>query len=258
MAISGLAKAERETEMMATTREDAAVLPLQQVEAATAFEGFEPEDFAVFTAPDLDERMPLLRQRITPKLKLLAAGLRDRMSDVAEETMFPHVALHLRRSVNPPVETWAAFARNARAYKPFVHYRAGLSVDKFKVTVFVEDYADDKLLFARNLARNASGIAAWCKAHPTIHAYDIPDRNGEPSSGHNLTAAALRRFATRLQNVKGQHARFAIAFDKSHPVVGSGPQCIDTVLEAARQLRPLYDCGRPNFRYVFTPEEIRV
>lgn len=244
--------------MSVLMREDEALLPVEQIEVALAFEGFDPDVFDVFAAEDFGERMPLLRQRITPRLKLLAAALRDRMSDLVEETMYSHVALHLRRSVNPPVETWAAFARNARAYKPYVHLRIGVSADKLRVSVFVEDYADDKLLFAKNLARNASGISAWCRAHPTIHAYDILDKSGEPCSGRKLTAVSLRAFAARMQKVKGQHARFGIAFDKSHPIVSSGPQCIEAVMEAARQLRPLYDCGRENFRYDYAPEEIRV
>jgi len=130
-------------------REDEKLLSLEQIAQAAAFAGFAPEDFDVFAVPEFHERMPLLKQRITPKLKQIASALTARMSEVAEEAVFPHVALHLRRSVNPPVETWAAFARNARAYKPFVHIRVGVSADKVKVSVFVEDYADDKLLFAK-------------------------------------------------------------------------------------------------------------
>lgn len=239
-------------------REDEKLLSLDRIELAAQFEGFAPEDFEVFAAPEFSERMPLLKQRITPKLKLAAAALNARMGEAVEEIVFPHVALHLRRSVNPPIETWAAFARNARAYKPFVHMRMGVSAEKVRVSVFVEDYADDKLLFAKNLARNAAAIAAWCKLHPTIYAYDILDKYGQPCCGRTLTGAALRAFAARMQKVKGQHARFGIALDKSHPVVTNGPELLEAVIEATRQLRPLYDCGKPNFKYTYTPEPIVV
>ncbi len=244
--------------MTAMKREDEKLLSLDQIERAAEFEGFAPEDFEVFEAPEFSDRMPLLKLRITPKLKQAATALTERMSDMVEEVVYPHVALHLRRSVNPPVETWAAFARNARAYKPFVHYRFGVSVDKVRVLVFVEDYADDKLLFAKNLARSAAGIAAWCLHHPTIHAFDVLDKEGQPCHGRTLNAKALRAFAARMEQVKGQHARFGIAFDKSHPVVGNGPECLDAVIEAARLLRPFYDCGRPKFKYNYLPEPIVV
>jgi len=239
-------------------REDEKLLPLDQIERASEFEGFAPEDFDLFAAPEIGERMPLLKQRVTPKLKQIATALTARMGEIVEESMFPHVAQHLRRSVNPPVETWAAFARTARSYKPVVHVRVGVSLEKLRVVVFVEDYADDKLLFAKNLARNASGISAWCRHHPTIVAYDILDKDGQPCHGRTLTATALRAFAARMQKIKGQHARFGIAFDRSHPVVANGPECLDAVIEAARQLRPLYDCGRPGFKYEYTPEPVVV
>jgi uncharacterized protein YktB (UPF0637 family) len=237
-------------------REDEKLLPLAQVEKAAEFEGFAPEDFAVFEAPEFRDRMPLLKRRITPKLKQLAAALTERMSETVDEVVYPHVALHLRRSVNPPVETWAAFARNARGYKPYVHLRAGVSVDRLRVSVFVEDYADEKLLFAENLARNAEAIAEMCLHNPTIRAYDILDEAGEARSGHTLDAAALREFAQRMQRVKGQHARFGIEFDKSHPVVGNGPECLEAIVEAARRLRPLYDCGKSGFVYEYIAEPV--
>src|SRR5437763_9898733 len=124
---------DEEFRMIVTNREDEKLLPLDQIEQAAEFEGFAPEDFEVFEAPEFSDRMPLLKQRITPKLKLAASALTERMAETLGETLFPHVALHLRRSVNPPIETWAAFARNARAYKPFVHVRVGISVDKVRV-----------------------------------------------------------------------------------------------------------------------------
>jgi uncharacterized protein YktB (UPF0637 family) len=176
-------------------REDETLLSLDRIKQAAEFGGFLPEDFEVFTAPEFTERMPRLKATITPKLKQIAAALTDRMTETLGEKIYPHVALHLRRSVNPPVETWAAFARNARGYKPVVHIRAGISEDKLRVLVFVEDYADDKLLFAENLARNADGLAAWCGHHPTIHAYDILDEAGDARYGHTVDADCLRAFA---------------------------------------------------------------
>jgi uncharacterized protein YktB (UPF0637 family) len=237
-------------------REDGALLSLDQIKQASEFEGFGPEDFEVFTAPEFGERMPRLKARITPKLKQIAASLTDRMTETLGEVVYPHVALHLRRSVNPPLETWAAFARSARGYKPVVHIRAGISEDKVRVVVFVEDYADDKLLFAENLARNADALALWCGHHPTIHAYDILDESGEARYGHTLDADSLRAFAARMKRVKGQHARFGIPFASSHPVLSSGPECLEAIVEATWQLRPFYDCGKPDFIYEYTPEPI--
>ena len=103
------------------------------------FSGFTEEDFAVFELEEFGERMPSLRALIKPKLMQLGTVLPQALSESVGETLYPHVAQHLRRTVNPPVETWVAFARTKRAYKPSVHLRVGIGRERVRVTVFVED-----------------------------------------------------------------------------------------------------------------------
>lgn len=217
---------------------------LEQIEREAAFSGFTPEDFAVFEIEGFANRMPALRAQIKPKLIQIGEILNDRLAEVVEEPLYPHVAQHLRRTVNPPVETWVAFSRSPRAYKPFVHLRCGISAEKVRVTVFVEDYADEKLLFADNLRREADTLERYLALHPTILGYEIRDAENVPKRGHALDADTLRAFADRMHRVKGQHAIFGIAFANTHPVVQNGPEFLEAVVEAARTLKPLYDCGR--------------
>lgn len=231
--------------------------PVVSLETASEFAGFAPEDFQVFEVPGFTARMPLLRSRIKPKLTEIGAALAEPLSETLGERVYPHVAQHLRRTVHAPEETWVAFARSPRAYKPFAHLRAAISAAKVRVVVFVEDYADDKALFAANLERNADALAAYLAHHPTIRAYDIPDADGQPKRGHALDAATLRAFAQRMQRVKGQHAAFGICFDRAHRVLLSGPEFLEAVLDAADTLKPLYDCGKtPDFVYTYVPEAI--
>lgn len=234
------------------TRSSAPVVPL---EAVREFVGFAPEDFAVFEVPGFAARMPLVRSRIKPKLTEIGAALTSPLSEALEETLYPHVAQHLRRTVNAPEETWVAFARSPRAYKPFVHLRAAISAEKVRFVVFVEDYADDKARFAANLERNAEALASYLAHHPTIRAYDISDADGEPKRGRALDADTLRAFARRMQRVKGQHAAFGICFDRAHRVLLSGPEFLEAALDAANTLKPLYDCGKtPDFVYIYVPK----
>ena len=217
------------------------MLPLETVEM---FGGFTSEDFEVFTIAGFEPRMAQLRAQVKPKLIQIGKALAPLLTEALGETVYPHVAQHLRRTVNPPVETWVAFAREKRAYKPFVHLRVGVSAERARITVFVEDYADEKPLFSDNLAKNAEALADHFSHHPHILAYEIPDSEGQPSHGTALDADTLRAFAERMQKVKGQHAVFGIAFAASHPVVASGPEFLSAVLEAAKSLKPFYDCGK--------------
>ncbi len=233
-----------------------AIPTLEEIDLAGAFGGFAPEDFDLFAQEDFADRMALIRTALKPKLVCLSEAVAPRLGVLVEEPMFPHVAQHLRRTVNAPVETWAAFARDRRAYKASAHFRIAVSQDGVRATVFVEDDAPDKARFADHLARNAEPLARYLAHHPTIHAYDLRAADGEPLRGHALDEDTLRAFAGRLQRVKGQHAAFGIPFDKSHPVLQSGPEFMEAALDAARTLKPLYDCGKPDFDYTYTPEPI--
>ncbi len=230
------------------------VKTLEQVIEAADFVGFGPEDFDVFGVAEFAPRMAALRHHIKPKLMQIAEILPERLSDAMGEPLYAHVAQHLRRSVNPPVHTWTAFAREPRAYKPFVHLRVAINHDHVGLLVFVEDYAEEKAAFADNLERNAEALGAYLAHHPAIHSFDILDANGKPLAGHALNAHALTRFAHRMRRVKGQHARLGLMLDRAHPVLQSGPEFLDAVVADLRKLKPLYDCGKPGYTFTYTPE----
>lgn len=238
------------------TKTKEAVTPLNDVAKIAAFSGFKEADFAVFEVPGFAARMPLLKAQVKPRLTQIGEALPTRLSETLEEPVYPHVAQHLRRTVNAPEETWVAFSRTPRAYKPVVHLRVAVSAAKLRITVFVEDYADDKQLFADNLERNAEALSLYLAHHPTIQAYELQDSQGQNLRGHALDAGILRAFAQRMQRVKGQHAVFGIEFNKAHPVLQSGPELLDAIQQAAATLKPLYDCGRTDFTYTYTPETI--
>ncbi|HLK57740.1 MAG TPA: DUF1054 family protein [Chthonomonadaceae bacterium] len=238
------------------TQEIEGVSTIREIAEIQAIPGFTEEEFAIFGIPDFAARMTQLKGQITPKLKQIGQAMQERLSETLGEPLYPHVAQHLRRSVNAPEETWVAFARQPRAYKPFVHLRVAIRADRVRTLVFVEDYADEKQVFAENLQQNAEDLAAYFASHPTILAYELQDAEGAPLRGHALSAGTLRAFAQRMQKIKGQHAVFGIAFAKSHPVLSGGVQLFDALAEAAKKLRPLYACGKPDFQYTYTPEPI--
>ena len=223
------------------------------------FEGFAAEDFEAFDVPDFSGRMAQVRERIKPKLMAIGEAMPETLSKTLGEPIYPHVAQHLRRSVNPPVETWAAFAKEKRAYKPYVHFRVAISGDKVRAVVFVEDYAEEKTRFARNLACNAGTLAPYLAHHPTIRAYDICGDENQPLSGSHLTADVLRGFGERMKRVKGQHAAFGVQFNRDHPMLLSGPEFLIALGEAARILAPLYLCGsEDDYTFTYTPEGINI
>ena len=80
----------------------------------------------VFTIPGFSERMASIRNRISPKLAFLGSSIAE---DIKLETgleLYPHVAKHARRTVNPPDETWVALSPSLKGYKMHVHLVLGL------------------------------------------------------------------------------------------------------------------------------------
>ena len=87
---------------------------------------FTEEDFRTFTIEGLDARMNVLKETVRPKLEGLGEHFAPVLSALTGDEMFVHVAKHARRSVNPPDDSWVAFANNKRGYKKLPHFQIGL------------------------------------------------------------------------------------------------------------------------------------
>jgi uncharacterized protein YktB (UPF0637 family) len=206
------------------------------------FSGFTDEDFAVFDLPDFDTRMPALKANITPKLKILGEQLAPRLSEACGHPLYPHVALHLRRSVNAPEETWIAFSRDRRGYKPYIHFRVAINGEGVKVSCYMEEYSDDKPALAKNMKRGAADLAEYLKSKPHIRSHDHEANYGKLLDGRTLSKADIMKLADRLSKVKSQHANWTVRFAKTNPVVKS-PELADASLECIKDLMPLYTLG---------------
>ncbi|MDP4086655.1 MAG: DUF1054 domain-containing protein [Bacillota bacterium] len=90
------------------------------------FPGFSNVDFDVFSIDGLDARMAALKEEIRPKLESLGQYYAPTLATLTNDEMFAHVAKHARRTKNPPIDTWVAFANNPRGYKMLPHFQIGL------------------------------------------------------------------------------------------------------------------------------------
>ena len=92
-----------------------------------AFPGFTPADFKVFDIEGFKPRMEAIKSRIRPKLEAIGRDLLPDVARIAGDTAFAHVAKHMRRTVNPPDDTWVAFALDKRGYKKHCHFKVAVS-----------------------------------------------------------------------------------------------------------------------------------
>ncbi len=202
---------------------------------------FGREQFNIFAIDDFECRMQTLRQEITPRLFTLGEMLVQPLSQVVREPLYLHVARHLRRTVNPAEATWAAFARTQRAYKPTVHIRTAVSRTGFRTNIFVEDYAEDRPLFARQLHDKAEELARYFAAHPSIQAFTITDDGNRPFSGDALTPEVLREFAGKLQTSRTQHSIFGLKVPSSK--AENADTLCKAIIRQVKTLLPVYHLG---------------
>jgi uncharacterized protein YktB (UPF0637 family) len=124
-----------------------------------AFPGFGSADFEVFGIRGFAARMAAIKRRLRPKLE--AAG-RDLLPDVArigQGPVFAHVARHARRTVNPPDDTWVAFAPDRRGYKKHCHFKLALSRGAVRFLFEAGPEHADKKRWAAAWARQAPRLA---------------------------------------------------------------------------------------------------
>jgi uncharacterized protein YktB (UPF0637 family) len=91
------------------------------------FRGFTAADFKVFDIPGFQPRMDAIKLRIRPKLEAVGQALLADVTRVGGGPAYLHVAKHARRTVNPPDDTWVAFALDRRGYKKHCHFKVAVS-----------------------------------------------------------------------------------------------------------------------------------
>ena len=92
-----------------------------------SFPAFTAADFKVFEIDGFAPRMDAIRRRIRPKLEAVGRELEPDVRRLGDGEAFAHVAKHARRTVNPPSDTWVAFAADKRGYKKHCHFKVAVS-----------------------------------------------------------------------------------------------------------------------------------
>ncbi len=115
--------------------------------------GFTVQDFDVFDIEDFQGRMAAIRQRIQPKLTMLGEAIAPRLAREVHAEVYPHVARHARRTVNPPDDTWVALGPERRGYKKSQHFKVAISRHCVRLLVEIGPEFADKSRWAGRWAQ---------------------------------------------------------------------------------------------------------
>ena len=123
------------------------------------------KDFATFAIEGFAPRMEVIKSTLRPKLVAIAERIVPQVSELTGTPMFVHVAKHARRTVNPPPETWAAFAHEARGYKKLPHFALAVSTQGIHARLVLKDEAiEARARLSKALTKKASALAPTLSA----------------------------------------------------------------------------------------------
>jgi uncharacterized protein YktB (UPF0637 family) len=201
------------------------------------FAGFTEYDFDGFTLPSLEERMAFIIGGPRPKLEALGADLAPALAGLTGQPMYPIVAKHARRKVNPPNDTWVAWSANKRGYKMMPHFQVGMWHTHAFIQAGVIYEAQGRDQFARNLAGNAGALREALPANfRWLEDYTRPE--GIVHSA--MTDADFERIAQRLLTRKEADCMVGLSVDRAE-VVRLGAGFADLALDVMRRLVPVYN-----------------
>lgn len=203
---------------------------------------FGDAEFEVFDIPEFGARMAGIRGDVRPKLVEIGEALREPLAEILGGPVFPHTASHMRRTVNPPEETWVAFARDVKGYKRWTHLRVAVSGRGMRVTVFVEDDADDKAQFARCLQKQAKALLGALE-DPRLAWYTLARDGGSPPTTANLKARQLADLGAYLGRTKTAKFQAGVPLGRDDAALRDPARFEAWLLDAARAVAPLYRAG---------------
>ncbi|HGZ9025320.1 TPA: YktB family protein [Staphylococcus aureus] len=197
---------------------------------------FKPKDFKAFNVEGLDARMEALNEYIRPQLHELGEYFSDFFTSQTDETFYPHVAKHARRSVNPPKDTWVAFATSKRGYKMLPHFQIGMFEDQLFVMFGIMHEAKDKATRAKVFERKFKAIQQLPDDYRVCLDHMKPDK----PFIKDLTDDDLKEAIQRAINVKKGEFFIARAITPQDKRLKSDKAFIAFLEETFDQFLPFY------------------
>ena len=198
---------------------------------------WEENDFDVFGIDGLEKRMKALQARVQPKFELLGRQFADHLSSHGTDEFYPHVAKHARRTVNPPSDSWVAFAPAKRGYKALPHFQIGLwKTHLFIILAVIYENPDKK-----GIADRLSGQVSVLTDLPTDYIVSGDHMKPEATPIGEAGIEGIESLLDRLQTVKKAEFLVGRHLDRDVAVKMPEAEFLAYAEETFNRLLPVYD-----------------
>lgn len=191
------------------------------------------KDFNVFKKEGLDARMEGLDMQIRPKFHELGEEFSEELAAKLGREMFPHVAKHARRTVNPPKDSWVAFAPYKRGYKALPHFQIGLWESHLFIVLAVIYEVPSKTAIADKLMKQTSLVTKLPDDFVISGDHMKPD-------AESITKDHVAHYLTRLSTVKKAELVIGRHIASEEAIKLSKKEFKQLVSDTFEELLPLY------------------
>lgn len=201
------------------------------------FPTFTEQDFHVFALDGLETRMQALQREIQPKFATMGENISAFLTTHLNDPVYTHIARHARRTVNPPEETWVAWATNKRGYKAHPHFQLGLR-DTFVFAWFALIYeCEQKKQFANNFLKN---VQKYSSHIPDDFYISVDHTTPDVTSVDDLNKDDWESILKRLATIKKAEFLCGILIPRKEAVSLNGNVLQKRIEKTFEQLLPFY------------------
>jgi uncharacterized protein YktB (UPF0637 family) len=201
---------------------------------------FGSADFKVFDVKGFQPRMGQIRARLRPKLETLGKSLAPAVARSVGGDTFAHVAKHARRTVNPPDDTWIAFAPDKRGYKKHCHFKVALSRHCVRFLFEIGPEHADKKRWAIAWKKNARNLSPVLRRVKNLAWFKNEHDETPAAALGDMTPDALMELADEIVRTRDGQLVLGRAVTADEASRWNEAQYRQAALDTFRALIPLY------------------
>lgn len=195
---------------------------------------FTQEDFAIFAIEGLEPRMKAIKKTIQPKFKELGRVFSKELAELLNKEELPvHIAQHIRRTKNPPKDTWCAIGGDMRGYKKYPHFQLGL----YQTHLFIWLAFIDNPQYEKEIAQDFLDNSTCLEKLPADYVVSFDHTKEQVTS---IKEAELVKGLIRWRDIKKGEFLVGRQLLVNDPIFASPQMMQDFIFETYTELLPLY------------------
>jgi uncharacterized protein YktB (UPF0637 family) len=207
---------------------------------------FGSADFKVFDVKGFRPRMGEIRARIRPKLETLGKSLAPAVARSVGGDTYAHVAKHARRTVNPPDDTWVAFAPDKHGYKKHCHFKVAISRHCVRFLFEIGPEHADKKRWAAAWKKNAGKLSPVLRRVKDLAWFKNEHDETPVAALGDMTPEALAELADEIVRKRDGQLVLGRAVTAEEASRWNEAQYRQAALDTFRALIPLYRLRQPD------------